>query len=445
MGRQPAALPGWLLTELGPSLGLATVLTGSTRGATELVSEALVRDRSWVEVENGPDLTPRLRTAVVRTFLGSPLGRSRPPGSAAGLDALTGAVRTAVVLRDLEQLNTGEIATVMDRPGKLVARHLAALPIGHHDAEIRELRTLAPSIDQVSGAVARATRVVRRDRRRLAGGLAAAALAVVAALVLPTIVLSHLPVQVRRAGEWRYSHEVTLAAGWQLVSRSIEREVETTVLLVPFSADDPAECTVAVRVAGVLPDLPSSRVEAASVSGRPAKIVTRPGNTVNVYWEYAPGAWASVECDSPVAVSREVMFDIARAVRFRDVRQAMPFTLTALPDGYRIRSVGERFIPVYADVVWGPTVLLDPPADSYWAAVLVGPDLAGLDGVSPETTVSCLGPDRSVCVSAFQLDDQVPPNRGMSRRTVSTTIENLRPAPDPGNRSTWFDASSLPS
>ena len=178
--------------------------------------------------------------------------------------------------------------------------------------------------------------------------------------------------------------------------------------------------------------------------GRPAKIVTRPGDTVNVYWEYAPGAWASVECDSRVPVRREAMVDIAEAVRFRDVRQALPYTLTALPDGYRIRSVGETFVPVYADVVWGPTVLLDPPADSYWAAVLVGPDLADLAGVSPETTVSCLDPDRSLCVSAFQMDDQVAPNRGMSRRTVATTLADLRPATDPSDRSTWFDASTLP-
>ena len=97
---------------------------------------------------------------------------------------------------------------------------------------------------------------------------------------------------------------------------------------------------------------------------------------MNVYWEYAPGAWASVECDSPVPVRREAMVGIAEAVRFHDVRQALPYTLTALPEGYRIRTVGETFAPLYGDVVWGPTVLLEPPADSYWAAVIVGPDLA---------------------------------------------------------------------
>ncbi|HEY5787292.1 MAG TPA: hypothetical protein VIT65_21210 [Microlunatus sp.] len=128
-----------------------------------------------------------------------------------------------------------------------------------------------------------------------------------------------------------------LATGRKLMSRSIDPEVETTVLQVPSGADDPADCTVLVRVAGVPPDLPSSLVDTATVRGRPAKIVTRPGDTVNVYWEYAPGAWASVECESPVPPRREAMVGIAEAVRFHDVRQALPYTLTALPEGYRIR------------------------------------------------------------------------------------------------------------
>ena len=444
MPRLPAAPPGWLLTELGPTLGLATVLAGSTRGGSDLVADSLARDRSWQAVEEGFDPTSRLRTAVVRTFLASPLGRSRPPATAIGLDALPGVARTAVALRDLEQLNTGEIATIMDRPVKGIAQHLAAVPVGHHDTEIAELRSLAPSVEEVSGGFVRATRAVRRSRRRRASALAALALAVVAAVVLPTVVLSHLPVEVRRAGEWRYSHEVKLADGWKLVSRSIEPEVESSVLQIPSGGADAADCTVTVRVAGVLPDLPGSRIDAARIQGRPAKIVIRPDDTVNVYWEYAPGAWASVECDSPEPVRRDLMVGIAEAVRFHDVRQALPYTLTAVPEGYRIRSVGETFAPIYGDVVWGPTVLLEPPADSYWAAVIVGPDLADLDGVSAETTVSCLDPDRSLCVSAFQMDDQVAPNRGMSRRTVAATLADLRPAADPSDRSTWFDASSLP-
>ena len=444
MPRLPAVLPAWLLAELGPTLGLATVLAGSTRGAADLVADTLARDRSWLAVENSPDPAPPLRAAVVRTFLGSPLGRSKPPGSAAGLDALTGVTRTAVVLRDLEHLNTGEIATVMDRPGKGIAQQLATVPTRYHDAEIAELSRLAPAPDQVSAGFARATRAVRRTRGRRTAALAALAFAVVAAVLLPTVVQSHLPVEVRPAGEWRYSHEVKLATGWKLLSRSIDPEVETTVQQVPTSADDPADCTVLVRVAGVLPDLPSSQVDEATVRGRPAKIASRPGDTVNVYWAYAPGAWASVECDARVSVRRETMVGIAEAVRFHDARQALPYTLTALPEGYRIRTVGETFAPLYGDVVWGPTVLLEPPADSYWAAILVGPDLAELGGVSSETIVSCLDPDRSLCVSAFQMDDQVAPNRGMSRRTVATTLADLRPAADPGDRSTWFDATTLP-
>jgi hypothetical protein len=197
-------------------------------------------------------------------------------------------------------------------------------------------------------------------------------------------------------------------------------------------------------VVGVPPDLPNSQVASAGVRGRPAKIVTRPGGTVNVYWEYAPGAWASVDCDAQEQLRREAMIGIAEAVRFHDVRQLLPYTLTGLPEGYRIATVGETFTPAYGNVVWGPTVLLEPPADSYWAAVIVGPDLAGTDFTSPETTVSCVDPDRTLCVSAFQMDDQVAPDRGMSRRTVAATIAELRPASSPTDRSTWFDATTLP-
>ncbi|HEY5787291.1 MAG TPA: hypothetical protein VIT65_21205 [Microlunatus sp.] len=77
------------------------------------------------------------------------------------------------------------------------------MPIGYRDTEIAELRTLAPSVDQVSGGFVRAGRAVRRSRRRRTTALAALALAVVAAVALPSVVLSHLPVEVRRAGEWR--------------------------------------------------------------------------------------------------------------------------------------------------------------------------------------------------------------------------------------------------
>ena len=186
MPRLPAALPGWLLAELGPTLGLATVLAGSTRGAADLVTETLARDRSWLAVEDGPDPTPRLRAAVVRTFLGSPLGRSKPPGSATGLDALAGATRTAVVLRDLEQLNTGEIATVMDRPGKGIAQRLATVPTGHHDTEIAELRTTG-SRRSTRCPAASPGRPVPSDgsRRRRTAALAALAVAVVAAVRPP--------------------------------------------------------------------------------------------------------------------------------------------------------------------------------------------------------------------------------------------------------------------
>ena len=263
--------------------------------------------------------------------------------------------------------------------------------------------------------------------------------------MLPTVVVSHLPVQVRRAGEWRYSHEVKLATGWTLLARSIDPEVETTrCSRFPWRRRRPGRLhreRLGGRRATRSAD---SQVASAGVRGRPAKIVTRPGDTVNVYWEYAPGAWASVDCDAQVPLRREAMVGIAEAVRFHDVRQLLPYTLTGPPEGYRIRTVGETFAPLFG--TWSG----DPPCCSNPRPTATGPRSSSvptwpyLPGVSAETTVSCLDPDRSLCVSAFQMDDQVAPDRGMSRRTVAATIAELRPASSPTDRSTWFDATTLP-
>lgn len=443
MGRRPATLSDRLPADLGPTLQLAAVLAGSTRGAADLVAEALATERPRAGDDDGSELTPELRVSLVRTFLAAPLGRSTPPINATGLDALTGPVRAEIALRDGEQLTTGEIATIVDRPGKRVAADLAAVPPGACDVEIAELRALAPSVDLVSSRLLPAVRAVRRSRRRRTGLLAVATLAVLAAVVVPTVVLPRLPAEVRQAGTWRYSHEVRLAPDWQLVTQTIEPGQEQTVVRVPWGVDDPADCTVTVRVAGLLPDRPRGRVRPTSLQGRPAEIVTRPGNFLRLSWEYAQAAWASVECESQSAVSAGVLRNLAAAVRFRDRRQLLPFTLTGLPEGYRIAMVSESFAPVWGRV-WGPTVLIEPPENSYQAAIIVGPDLSSSDGSSFGPTGSCLEADRSVCVFAFQTDDQVPPNRGMLRLAVAATIDDLQVAADPEDRSTWFDAITLP-
>lgn len=441
--------PDSVLAELGPTLGLAAVLAGSTRGAAELVAETLARDRSLlngragIEADDGFDPTPRLRTAVIREFLASPLGRSRPPAGATGLDALGGLARAAVVLRDREQLTTGEIVSILDGPARRVTAELAAVPPGSCDAEIAELAALAPPATEVSRRYPTVLRSRQRSRRQRTGGLALAVFLVAAAVLVPTLVLPWLPVEVRDRGVWRYSHEVILASGWQLAYRSIEADRETTTILVPGLRAEPTPCTVTVLVRGVAADRDDD-AERATVRGRPAEIVGPPGNaTVN--WEYAAEAWASAECSTRVTTSTSLLLDIAAAVRFRDSRQLLPFRVTALPAGYAVQTVGEAFLPANGIPPWGPILHLQPPPNSGRPSILVGPDLSVGSYRSPDSSESCLGAEQPVCVTAFRTDAQVPVDQRMLRYTVALAVDQLILATSPGDRSTWYDAITLPT
>src|SRR5690349_10104059 len=109
MPRPPDALPGWLVAELAPLLGLAARLTDSADQATALVAESLARDPGWTSLADGLDPVPVLRAALVRTYLQG--GGER--------------VRAAVVLRAGEGLTVGEIATLVDRPPRRVLADLA--------------------------------------------------------------------------------------------------------------------------------------------------------------------------------------------------------------------------------------------------------------------------------------------------------------------------------
>jgi len=441
---QPAELPEWLLADLGPTLVLATLLTGSRRGATELVAETLARDRSWAGEQDGYDLRPRLRVAVVRSFIGSPLGRSRPPSTATGLDALPGVVRAAVVLRDVEHLTVGEIATILDRPGKRLVAELGQV-VDDHAPEIARLTPSAPPASELPARFAVAAGSVRRTRRRRALVVGLTAVLAAVAVAVPTVVLPRLPVEVREPGTWRYSHQVRLAPGWLLVLRSIQSESETTLIQVPRPGADPAECTVSVWVRGAQVDR-SGESEPISVRSRPGELLTGPGSAVKLNWQYAPGAWASAECGAPAGEDADLLRQLAAAVRFSDSRQPLPFMLTRLPEGYRVDTVGEMFQPMWGtERVWGPTVLLEPPVDSYRPAVIVGPDLTGTGVSSSSASVRCLAADGTVCVSTFGTDDQVPANPAMLRWALGQTVERVQVAADPDDRSTWFDAVDLPT
>lgn len=432
----PASIPTWLLVELTPTLRLASLLAGSPKGAAELVAETLASDVTWMTAVDEVDRATRVRAAVVRCFLDSPLGRARPAPTD-GLEALTGRARAGVVLRDGERLTTGEIVTLLDRPARAVARELAATPPGSHDDEIAELGRIAPTPADAVAAFPRARRRTRRRRGRRRAVLLAAGFAAVVAIAVPTVVLPALPHQTRPPGQWRYSHEVALADGWRLNYRSITAQTETTGIELPWPAPpDRIRCTITVTVVGS--DLPrSGPTTATAVGGRSGVLVDEPGNDLSLQWEYAAGAWAGVECPS-AAATPALLRRIAGQVRFRDDRQPLPFMLSALPADYRIRMVGQ----VDESPDWGPFLVLDPPNDSYWPVLLIGPHTS--EGASDDGVERCLGQGQTVCVTAAQSDDQVPVNRSVQRRILSRTVDLVRVAGDPADPATWFDAIELP-
>lgn len=437
MPRPPAALPDWLLRDLGPTLGLATTLTGSRPGAVDLVTEALARDRSWSALSGELDPGPRLRVSVVRTFVASPLGRSTPP-THQGLDGLTGPARAAVVLRDGERLTVGEIATLLDRPPKRVAADLADVPAGAHDPEIAELTALAPPVASITDRFAATARRVRRRRSRRTGLVTAVSLLVLVAVVVPTLVLPRLPAEVKPAAEWRFSHEVRPLEGWRITYRAIYPDFEQTNVVLPWPDDEETTCLVTVSTVPGENQLPArGDIQTTSVRGRPGELIDTGGNNLILAWQYSDDAWASVSCpNQPVPAA--TLQQVAATVRFADRRQLLPFMLDALPEGYRIRTVGEA----YAEPDWGPFVVLDPPENSYWPILLIGPKTS--DAAQGIATERCVGPGDSVCVTAGQSDDQVPVQPGVGRGVLASVVADLRLAPDPTDRAGWFDATGLP-
>lgn len=437
MPRPPAALPDWLLRDLGPTLGLATALTGSRPGAVDLVTEALARDRSWSALAGELDPGPRLRAGVVRTFLTSPLGRSTPPVRT-GLDGLTGPARAAVVLRDGERLTLGEIATLLDRPPKRVAADLADVPPGAHDPEIAELTALAPPVATVADRFAGTARRIRRQRSRRTGLVTVATLLVLVAVTIPTLVLPRLPADVKPAAAWRFSHEVRPLEGWRVTYRAIYPDFEQTNVVIPWPNDEETTCLVTVSTVRGDDQRPArGNVSTTSVRGRPGELIDTGGNNLTLAWQYGDEAWASVSCpNQPVPAA--TLQQVAATVRFTDRRQLLPFMLDALPEGYQIRTVGEA----YAEPDWGPFVVLDPPENSYWPILLIGPKTS--DAAQGIATERCLGPDDSICVTAGQSDDQIPVQPGVGRSVLASVVADLRVAPDLTDRAGWFDATGLP-
>lgn len=423
MPRPPDALPGWLLAELDPVLGLAVDLTDTVEQATELVAEALARDPSWSMLPAGHDPVPVLRAGVVRTCL---RGGGEP-------------ARAAVVLRERERLTIGEIATLLDRPPKRVLADLAGgSPLG----PVGDRPGAPPPVTKVAERYAELVPQIRREsgtRRRLVGaGLLVGALVVIGAVAGPTLAGRLLPPDLRDPGEWRFSHRVALADGWSIEQRLLTPDREQTVIQLPTTNGDPGSCTVTLTEQ---PDLvsPETETHPVRVAGHDATYVDDPRADPAVVWSLADGHDVTVSC-SRLVTAESLQLQVADAVVLDADRARVPFTLTARPAGYRIAMVswsgpGAREVLVELapdDVSAAPTIVVSSgrpvPADRCFPA----------DGTVRTARTVVPRPDEICLTASWSTRD---PAAGRALDEVSGLLQRAADVTDPR---TWFDADALP-
>jgi hypothetical protein len=439
-----AAVPIWLLAELGPALRLATALTGSPARAADLVAETLVRDATgdatWA-VAAAADPEPLLRAATVRRFLRE---RPRPDPGVTGLDALPRPARASVVLRDGERLTTAEIATIVDRPVRQVAADLAAHP-GGYDLEIADRYAHSPAAEEVASrypAAVHRARTRRRHRRGWVGlGLVVAATVAAAAVLLPSVLLRVDPPEVRVPGEWRFTHHLRRSSGWSVDQRILNPDHEYTVVEAA-SGVEPTRCIVSLG-GGPLSAGVRSRGRPERIAHWQGYYVERRFEEPRLTWEYAPGAVATVSCFQDVAPA--TLVSVAEAVRFEDSRVRLPFMIGSLPTGYEVASIDERGAGTRVGVTLQPTESMAVPSVIVW----YGGDEPADRCVSADgsrRTGGEIGPTGGpgVCLTASWSAEEAPYALGRVQRALDQVQDRLRLAPDLTDRTTWFDALDLP-
>ena len=255
---------------------------------------------------------------------------------------------------------------------------------------------------------------------------------VAAVLLLPTIMVRLYPPDAREPGEWRFTHRVEPVGGLQVGQRILTADEELTILQ---AEDEVAQCTVALTRDDAAPG--AAARSARPVAQRAVRIHGRMGSYVDdrpqdpyLTWAYAPGARATVTCTRG-AISPATLRDVADAVRFRDTRVLLPFTLRAVPEGYRIYSIDSDS---RSDIV---SLTLQPVDRASIPSVVVRYG-------SDEAAHRCLGETGQVCLSTRWSAEDAPGSQGIVRRSLDQVGARIVLAPEPADRSTWFDAIDLP-
>ena len=124
---------------------------------------------------------------------------------------------------------------------------------------------------------------------------------------------------------------------------------------------------------------------------------------------------------------------MAEAVRFHDTRVRLPFTLRALPEGYRIYSIDRT---AGTDIV---SLSLQPVDRASIPSVVVRYGGGG-------AAYRCLGEAESTSLSAstrWSAED-APGAQAIVQQSLDRVAARIVLAPELADRSTWFDAIDLP-
>ena len=169
---------------------------------------------------------------------------------------------------------------------------------------------------------------------------------------------------------------------------------------------------------------------AVRIHGWTGRYVDDPTRDPYVRFPYAAGADATITCTRQ-AIPPATLLAVAEAVRFRDTRVPLPFTLRSLPDGYRIYSIDSDS---RSDIV---SLTLQPVDRASIPSVVVRYG-------SDEAAHRCVGEAGQVCLSTRWSAEDAPGSQGIVRRSLDQVGARIVLAPEPADRSTWFDAIDLP-
>jgi DNA-directed RNA polymerase specialized sigma24 family protein len=440
--------------------------------AAELAAEVVVAaGRRWPSLADAPE---DLRALTVQTYLGwSRRSDARAAANqgdhladelrpiAAALDKLPALQRAVIMLSLFERLTRTEIAGIVDRPISTVSRELdrALLTLGDPYTVAATLSALSwdlPEIPTVDRAVRRVARLHARRRTRVRLLAAAVGLVLLTSVV---VVMGNRPTPVaRQEAAWAFTSALDPPPGWKVHRRMIGRDWETTI--VRSSTGGPGRCLIAVGRVGLaaFSKLPQD-VESVRISGRSGFFSERgwpgaPGPALA--WEYAPDAWATVECTG-VADAAHFLSDLARQVRFTTEPVMLPYRMREAPRPYRVswivvgRVSNSAIVYLTRDDYPEGTLVISVNYPASRPLYGVRFDSGGLSRYKNSEHVGVCKEfgDSHLCVRS-----EVPPVRaGLSstwhRRSFSqldSVFTNLVLADSATNRSTWFDArTALPT